>query len=72
MHGQITTELVEVLVTDPDRLHDLLNEAEAALLPTAIARGLEGILITRHQPGRYIVALSETVPFGETREKSLS
>jgi hypothetical protein len=71
MHGQ-ATDLVEVLVTEPDRLHELLNDAEAALRPVAIVQGFAGILITRHDSGRYTLALSDMVPFGQTREQILS
>jgi len=61
---------VEVLVTDPGRLHELLDDAETALrqMPQRVA----GILVTRHDPSRYTLSLSATVPFGETREQILS
>lgn len=65
-------EHFEVEVTAAQQLYNILEEAEAALLPAAIARGSAGILITRHDLRRYTVALSDTVPFGETRELSLS
>jgi hypothetical protein len=31
--------------------------------------GCAGILVTRHDPSRHTVPLSEAVPFGETREQ---
>ena len=71
MQGHLI-ELLEVLVTRPDQLHEMLSTAEAALRPTAISHGLAGILVTQHEPHRYTVALSHTVPFGETREQRLS
>lgn len=66
------TEHVEVLVTDPGRLYDLLDDAEAALRQLALPGRCAGILVTRHYPGRYTLALSDAVPFGETREQILS
>jgi hypothetical protein len=59
---------IEVLVGSQEQLHDLISDAEAALLPAATKERSAGILVTRHSPGRYTVALSDTVPFGETRE----
>ena len=77
MHTQTTgrsqaTEHVEVRVTDPGRLYGLLDDAEAALRQIAMPQRSAGILVTRHDPGRYTLALSGTVPFGETREQILS
>jgi hypothetical protein len=63
---------LEVLVTEPGRLHELLDDAEAVLRQTAIRQRASGILVTRHDPGRYTLALSDTVPFGETREQILA
>lgn len=65
-----TVEHLEVHVTDPVRLYDLLNGAEAVLRQTP--QRVAGILVTRHDPFRYTLALSDTVPFGETRERILS
>lgn len=62
---------LEVLVTEPGRLHELLNDAEAVLRELAMCQGSAGILVTRHAPGRFTLALSEAVPFGETRERIL-
>lgn len=66
------TEHVVVQVTSRNQLHDLLTEAEELLRPKAIAGGDLGILVTRHDPYRYTVALSDSVPFGETHELSHS
>ena len=63
-----TSNRVEVLVGDAEQLHSLLSDAEAALLPGAVIAGTAGLLVTRHSPHRYTVALCESVPFGETRE----
>lgn len=67
-----TSERMEVLVTDPGQLHELLNDAEAELRQAAMTQRCAGILATRHNPGRYTFELSDTVPFGETWEQTLS
>ena len=67
-----TTDKVEVVVSEPSRLYELLDDAEATLRQVARAHCYSGILVTRHTPSRYTVALSETVPYGETREQILS
>jgi hypothetical protein len=61
---------VEVLVREPSRLYELLDDAEASLRQKP--QQFAGILVTRHEPGRYTLTLSESVPFGETREQILS
>lgn len=66
------TERLEVLVTEPSRLYELLDDAETMLRQVAMPQRFAGILVTRHDPGRYTLALSDTVPFGETREQILS
>ena len=71
MHNQ-ATEHLEVLVTDPGRLHELLDDAESVLRQLALPQKTKGILVTRHDPGRYTLSLSDMVPFGETREQKLS
>lgn len=67
-----TAEHLEVLVTEPGRLYELLEHAEAELRQIAVPQQRAGILVTRHHPRRYTLALSESVPFGETREQILS
>lgn len=66
------TERLEVLVTEPGQLHEALDNAEAELRQVAMAQRCAGILATRHKPGRYTLELSDTVPFGETWEQTLS
>lgn len=61
----------DVIVADPGQLDTLLAEAEASLRLAAMARGTAGILVTRHDLRRYTLSLDDTVPFGETREKSM-
>lgn len=65
MPGQ-STEPLEVLVNNPSRLNELLSDAESLLRQKPQQHA--GILVTRHEPGRYTLELSEKVPFGETRE----
>jgi hypothetical protein len=45
-----------------------LEAAVKKLQEAAMTHGKHGILVTRHEPGVYTVALSEDVPFGITRE----
>jgi hypothetical protein len=66
----LSAEPLEVLVNEPSRLYELLDNAEAALRQRPQCHA--GILVTRHEPGRYTVALNESVPFGETRELLLA
>lgn len=65
-----TTEILEVFVTAPGRLDEMLDRAEAEL--RQIPQRCAGILVTRHDFVRYTLALSDAVPFGETREQILS
>ncbi|SEO11705.1 hypothetical protein E3O25_05250 [Cryobacterium sp. TMT1-3] len=69
MHTQ-TTENLEVFVATPGRLDEMLDQAEAML--RQIPQHCAGILVTRHDFFRYTLTLSDTVPFGETREQILS
>lgn len=45
-----------------------LEVAVAELIEVAAQDAACGILVTRLHPGRYTVALDESVPFGETYE----
>ena len=49
-------------------VHTGLEEAVAELIEVAAQDAACGILVTRLHPGRYTVALDESVPFGETYE----
>lgn len=67
-----TAESTEVPPLDlhfssPDEMHEGLDNAVATLM-TAAKDAACGILVTRLHPGRYTVALDESVPFGETYE----
>lgn len=50
-----------------EEMHEGLDNAVATLM-TAAKDAACGILVTRLHPGRYTVALDESVPFGETYE----
>ncbi len=56
------------------RLVPLLQPLGLKILlePGRFIVGNAGILVTRHDPSRYSLVLSETVPFGETWERTLS
>lgn len=56
------------MFTSADQVHKGLDTAVEALIRTAAEDGTCGIRVTRLQPGRYTVALDESVPFGETHE----
>jgi len=71
MHSQ-ATERLEIIVADRGQLYELLNDAEAVLRQVAMTQRCAGILATRHDPGHYTFELSDTVPFGETWEQTLS
>ncbi len=58
-----------VKVNDASVLDHYLNSAVDLVRPYAANTGLCGILVTRHAHDTYTVAVSETVPFGETRER---
>ncbi len=49
-------------------MHAGLQDAVAELIEVAAKDASCGILVTRLHPGRYTVALDESVPFGETYE----
>ncbi|CAH0224753.1 hypothetical protein SRABI26_02494 [Arthrobacter sp. Bi26] len=76
VHGQSPSLLAyseerrEVSTANPNLVEQLLNEAESSLIEVALNRRPAGILVTRHHSGRYVLELSEEVPFGESRERS--
>lgn len=51
-----------------DEINVGLEQAVDALIEAAAETGECGILVTRHEPGTYTVALDENVPFGQTHE----
>lgn len=58
-----------VKVSDASLVDDYLNSAVDLARQYAATSALCGILVTRHSHDTYTVAVSEAVPFGETRER---
>jgi hypothetical protein len=61
---------IEVTATTTAEADRLLDRAARALQHRALRGDRRGILATRHGAGRYTLELSETVPFGLTREQT--
>jgi hypothetical protein len=55
-------------VVDRASMDSELDAAVTAAKAHALAEKRHGILVTRHGADKFTVALSETVPFGLTRE----
>ena len=67
----MTTRLVaEVTAADRMTLEQLLDHAELLARQEAMKDQSGGVLVTRHGPNRFSVAVTESVPFGTTRELS--
>jgi hypothetical protein len=61
--------VIDLHFSNADEVHEGLDSAVAVLIETAAAKDAAcGILVTRLNPGRYTVALDDSVPFGETYE----
>jgi hypothetical protein len=58
-----------VEVNDASVLDEDLNSAVDLARQHAMLAGENGVLVTRHGPTTFTVAVSEAVPFGETRER---
>lgn len=56
-------------VADRKSMDSQLDDAVSAAKAAALAGKRHGILVTRHSMDRFTVALSESVPFGMTREQ---
>jgi hypothetical protein len=59
---------IDLHFASADEMRKGLDNAVATLIETAAKDAACGILVTRLQPGRYTVALDDSVPFGETYE----
>jgi hypothetical protein len=59
---------IDLHFSSADEVHAGLDNAVASLIETAAKDAACGILVTRLHPGRYTVALDNSVPFGETYE----
>jgi hypothetical protein len=60
--------MIDLHFSSADEVHQGLESAVATLIETAATDAACGILVTRLNPGRYTVALDDSVPFGETYE----
>lgn len=60
--------IIDLHFSSADEVHEGLESAVAELIETAAKDAACGILVTRLHPGRYTVALDDSVPFGETYE----
>ncbi|WP_104063136.1 hypothetical protein [Arthrobacter sp. 4R501] len=58
---------IDLQFSTAHEMHEGLDNAVATLIEPA-KEAVCGILVTRLRPGRFIVALDESVPFGETYE----
>jgi hypothetical protein len=65
-----TAEVLEVRVDTARHIEERLNAAVRNLQDVAVRTRKHGILVTRLNPGHYTVSLSDSVPFGLTREQS--
>src|SRR3712207_3917237 len=50
-------------------IQEQLDSAHEAVQSLAIAEGQNGVLIIRHRPGTYTLAVSPEVPYGMTYER---
>jgi hypothetical protein len=60
-----------VTASDRGSMNTELEAAVAKVREHAVLDGQRGILVTRHAPGSFTVALSDDVPFGLTRERDI-
>lgn len=63
-----TDTAIAVTASDHAGMERHLEEAVKALRARAIPEERKGILVTRHDYGSFTVSLSESVPYGQTRE----
>ncbi|WP_221385973.1 hypothetical protein [Arthrobacter sp. MAHUQ-56] len=60
---------IEFHVAAPQAVEEELDSAVAVLQPAAVDER-HGVLVTRHSPTHYSVAISAAVPFGTIMEQS--
>jgi hypothetical protein len=65
------TLIADLVVRNPVDRDDQLSSALARAIHAASDAKDRGVLITRHHYSRYTIALSPTVPYGQTRELDL-
>ncbi len=63
--------IYNVTADDPQEIAESLDVAEQLAKEWALTEGVRGILVTRHGPTSFTVALSADVPFGTTLEREI-
>ena len=61
-----------VTADEPQLIAERLEAAERSAQERALREGNHGILVTRHGPTSFTVALSADVPYGITQERDLA
>jgi hypothetical protein len=61
-----------VMADEPQLIAERLEAAERSAQERALREGNHGILVTRHGPTSFTVALSADVPYGITQERDLA
>jgi hypothetical protein len=61
-----------VTADEPQLIAERLDAAEKLAQVRALSEGTHGILVTRHGPASFTVALSSDVPYGTTQERDLA
>lgn len=64
-----TPSSIDITIQDPLALDETLTAAVSDLIQAGQGTR-RGILVTRHGPGKYSAALSDSVPFGVIHETS--
>ncbi|MDQ0823736.1 hypothetical protein QFZ69_004682 [Arthrobacter sp. V1I7] len=63
--------IYHVTAGDPQEIAESLDLAEQLAQEQALKEGVRGILVTRHGPNSFTVALSADVPYGTTLEREI-
>lgn len=67
-----TGPIYHVRADEPQLIAERLDAAEKLAQERALREGSHGILVTRHGPTSFTVALSADVPYGTTQERDLA
>ena len=67
-----TGHTYHVTADEPQLIAERLEAAERSAQERALREGNQGILVTRHGPTSFTVALSADVPYGITQERDLA
>lgn len=67
-----TGPIYHVTADEPQLIAERLDAAERLAQERAFREGRQGILVTRHAPTSFIVALSADIPYGTTQERDLT